>query len=277
VQLEVAENVWLWPQERLKRKLVEAGMLGEIVHARLTYPCGTYHGFNGVRMVVGADPVRILGYSGRTKMRATTDYGGKPMDSASWESAVVQFPGFTCLYEMPPKNRAWRRYWDIEGTHGYLVADDLYLYENGVEKHYAIEWVYSGEGDARVLQEVRVNTDPPVSWPNPYAGHGVSDMDDIAKAALLDSIYQAVAQSVEPIYGWQNALCDQEIAIALRESDLRGNVWLDLPLSGPTGVEGRIHQAFRERYGCDPVNDIDAQLAAEYDRDAVMWGVVGWL
>jgi predicted dehydrogenase len=199
------------------------------------------------------------------------------MTSAFWESATLEFPGFTCLYEMPPKNRAWRRQWDIEGTQGYLVGDDLFLYEEGKEQRYPIEWVYEGEGDRRSLREVRVNTDPPVAWPNPYAEYGVSDMGDIAKAALLESIYRAVAEDAEPIYGGRNARRDQEIAVALRESDLRGNVWMDLPLTEATEVERRLHDEFRRRYGCDPVEDIDAQLAAPYDRNAAMWKVVGWL
>jgi predicted dehydrogenase len=277
VKLEVAENVWLWPQERLKRRIVEAGLLGDIVHARLTYPSGTYHGMNGVRMIVGQEPTRVLGYSSRAKMTPTTDYGGSPMTSAFWESAILEFPGFACLYEMPPKNRAWRRQWDIEGTKGYLVGDDLFLYEQGREQRYPIEWVHDGEGDRRSLREVRVNTDPPAAWENPYAQYGVSDMDDIAKAALLESIHRAVAQDAEPIYGAPNARRDQEIAIALRESDLRGNVWIDLPLTEVTEVERRIHDEFRLRYGCDPVEDIDAQLGAQYDRSAVMWKVLGWL
>ena len=38
-----------------------------------------------------------------------------------------------------------------------------------------------------------------------------------------------------------------------------------------------LHRAFRERYGCDPVADIEAQVSACYDRRAVMWDEVGWL
>src|SRR5438876_5803470 len=37
VKWEIAENVWRWPHERLKRKIVEAGLIGEITHARLWY------------------------------------------------------------------------------------------------------------------------------------------------------------------------------------------------------------------------------------------------
>ena len=274
VKLEVAENVFLWPQELLKRKVIEAGLIGEIVHVRLTYPCGTYHGMNAVRMVTGRDPVRVLGYSRKVKIVGKLDYAGAPMPSGFWESAVVDFGDFTCLYELPPKNRAWRRHWDIEGTRGYLEADDLYLYEGDEEKQYAIQRDTDDDG---VLQRVYFDTDPQIVWENPYARYGISDMDDLAKAALLESLYRMVVEDAEPIYGAANARKDQEIAIALRESDLRGNVWMDLPLTEVTGLEERLHAAFRERYGCDPVDDIDGQLKARYDRSAIMWNEVGWL
>ena len=274
VKLEVAENVFLWPQELLKRKVVEAGLLGKIVHTRLTYPCGTYHGMNAIRMVTGRDPVRVLGYAGKVEIEGKLSCGGDPMPWAYWEGATLDFGDFKCLYELPPKNRAWRRHWDVEGTRGYLEADDLHLYEGDEEKRYAIERTEDGDG---VLQRLHVETDPVIEWQNPYARYGISDMDDIAKAALLESMYRMVVDDAAPVYGAENARKDQEIAVALRESDLRGNVWMDLPLTEVTGLEERIHAAFREKYGCDPVDDIDGQLKATYDRSAVMWNEVGWL
>lgn len=278
VKLEVAENVWLWPQERLKRKIVEAGLLGELTHARLTYPCGHYHGFNAIRMILGADPERVLGYGGEVATFPRTSYGGEPMDSVKWDGGVVEFPGgLRCLFEMPPKKLVWQRKWDIEGTRGYLSGDDLVLYEDGEEQRYPIEWV-TGERDGEsVLEAVRVNTDPPVVWENPYARYGISEMDNIAKAALLESIHRAAVEDVEPIYGAANARRDQEIAIALQASAWRGNQWVELPLTEETEVEKRLHEEFERRYGCDPLGDVDAQLRASYSRASVMWTICGWL
>jgi len=41
VKIEIAENVWVWPEEQLKRRIARAGLLGTITHGRLRYPCGT--------------------------------------------------------------------------------------------------------------------------------------------------------------------------------------------------------------------------------------------
>ncbi len=277
VKLEIAENVWLWPQERLKQEIVRAGLIGEPVHARLTYPCGSYHGFNGIRMILGEEPRRVQGYTAEAEMMPTTDYAGNPAHSSSWEAGIIEFPGLACLYEQPPKNRPWRRNWDIEGMGGVLTGDLLLRYEDGREQPYPFETVTTEVNGQPVLEAMRVTTDPPVEWRNPYVRYGISDMDDIAKAAILESMYCAAAQGADPVYGAENARRDQELWIALRESALHGGEWIELPLREVTSLEERLHDAFRRRYGCDPVTDIDAQLHAEYDRNAVMWKVAGWL
>lgn len=38
-----------------------------------------------------------------------------------------------------------------------------------------------------------------------------------------------------------------------------------------------MHAEYQRRYGCDPLGDLDKQLAAVYDRTPVMWTVAGWL
>ena len=63
VKLEVAENVWRWPHERLKRKIVDAGLIGEITHAHLWYTSGSYHGMNAIRTLVGSQAVRVVGHA----------------------------------------------------------------------------------------------------------------------------------------------------------------------------------------------------------------------
>ena len=40
VLLEVSENVWRWPRERLKRLVVEQGLLGQVTQVHLWYTSG---------------------------------------------------------------------------------------------------------------------------------------------------------------------------------------------------------------------------------------------
>ena len=120
VKYEIAENVWHWPHEQLKQKIVRAGILGKIRHARLWYASGSYHGINAIRMILGCEPIRALGYAGEVPTQPYTGYGDEAMRTRWWESGIIEFPGgITCLYEMPPPG-ARGSLWEIEGTEGHL-------------------------------------------------------------------------------------------------------------------------------------------------------------
>lgn len=307
VKLEVAENVWVWPRERLKQMIVQAGLIGDVTHCRLKYPCGAYHGFSAIRKLVGKEPERVLGYQGKVPVVNMLSYGGDPMSETMWDGGVIQFPGHVqCLFEMPPKRPVWRHAWDLEGTKGFIgavagVVDGAKGFRHGEalvlddpqtlqqltddfegsagqrERHFPIEWVYGERNGMKTLECVKVNTNPPVVWENPYARYGIHEDDSVAKATYLDSIYRAVIEDQPLVYGADNARRDEELWIALRESAWQGNQWLDLPLRKITRVEEAMHEEFRRRYGCDSITDVDAMLNARYDRTPVMWTVAGWL
>jgi hypothetical protein len=307
VKLEIAENVWTWPRERLKQMIVQQGLIGEVTHCRLKYPCGAYHGFSAIRKLVGAEPERVLGWDGKVPVVNMLSYGGEPMTDTMWDGGLIRFPGHVqCVFEMPPKRPVWRHAWDIEGTKGFIgavagttdgakghrhgealvlddpetlqqLSDDFEAGATERERHYPIEWVYEQLNGKEILQCVQVNTDPPVVWENPYRAYGISEDDAVAKATYLESIYRAVVEDRPLVYGAENARRDMELWIAIRESAWKGNVWVDLPLTEVTSVEEAMHAEFRRRYGCDPLGDVEKQLQVTYERTAVMWIVAGWL
>lgn len=312
VVFEIAENVWVWPRERLKQMIVAEGLIGEVTHCRLRYPCGAYHGFSAIRKLVGTEAEAVLGWDGRVPVVNMISYGGEPMRETMWDGGLIRFPGSRpeypvhCIFEMPPKRPVWRHSWEVEGTKGYLgavsalvdgakghregeglVLDDPQTlqqliddFETGAdrrERHYPIEWVYGERGGQRVLECVRVNTDPPVVWENPYARYGIADDDAVAKATYLESVYRAVVEGAPLVYGPENARRDMELWLAIRESAWRGNEWIELPLAGMTSVERAMLEEFERRYDCDPLGDIEKQLQVVYDRTPVMWTVAGWL
>ncbi|HGE69200.1 TPA: Gfo/Idh/MocA family oxidoreductase [Candidatus Poribacteria bacterium] len=275
VKHEIAENVWVWPHERLKRKIVEAGLLGKILHVRLWYTSGAYHGFNAVRMLLGSEAKRVLGYVGKVEVPTYTNYGGELDNTRFWESAIIEFENdVTCLFGKPlPGPRS--SLWEVEGTEGYLSGSELVLFKDNL--HFPFRDIYEEIDGKRVLDHVRIDTDPPIIWSNPFKKYGISDTDEVAKATILCSMHSAITENKDLIYGAKNALKDLELCVAVFESGINGNKWIELPIQYETEVEKRIHKEFIRKYGYDPIKDADKLKNTIFTRASVIWKVAGWL
>lgn len=278
---ETAEQVWLWPVERMKRMVIDAGLLGELTHARLRYLTGQYHGFSGVRALLGADATEVLGYCGEVKTEPYVAYGGEPESTVQWDHGLVKFArGVVCLFEKPPRifpsaRHAFPVGWDVEGTRGHVSGNRVTLYRDGrtaeITEHYR-----EADGE-RVLDSMRVELDPPLVWENPFIRYGIGDPDDVAKASILVGLHGAITEGSAPPYGARNGLRDWEICLAVRESARLGNRWVSLPLDGPTELEQRIEAEFVRRYGHDPIEETEKLLDAPFSRSATLWPVAHWL
>ena len=256
-KLEVAENVWRWPHERLKRKIVDAGLIGEITHAHLWYTSGSYHGMNAIRTLVGSQPVRVIGHA-------------KEIGDRSWEVGIVEFEnGVSLVYELPTQRRG--NYWEVDGTKGAIVGNELLCYRETGTETYPIQTVTTEVAGVSVIDHARVDTDPPVIWENPLKSFGLTDADDVARGTELHSIYRAIVEGVEPEYGALNGRTDQEILIAIRESARKSGQPIDLPLTETTGHEESLHREYLERYGVNPFDPIEKQKSILFPQRGVVW------
>ena len=128
---------------------------------------------------------------------------------------------------------------------------------------------------AQVFDHLRVDTDPPVVFENPYKHLHAEDRDEVARMQLLLGLHRAIAEDAEPEYGAQNARADLEILYALRESARRGSIWMDLPLAETTELEKEVEADFRSLYGCGP-DDYETLSEVAYARGGVRYRVAGW-
>ncbi|MBN2308856.1 MAG: Gfo/Idh/MocA family oxidoreductase, partial [Candidatus Hydrogenedentes bacterium] len=128
IKFEVTEQVFLWAREQLKKKIIDAGLIGKITHARLCYTHkAEYHGLNAVRMLLGSQAKRVLGYTGKVELPPFKSYEGDWVTSEVWDAAFIEFDdGVVCLFEGPPRGRTSPR-WDLEGTLGQIAGNDLYI------------------------------------------------------------------------------------------------------------------------------------------------------
>ena len=278
---EVAEQVWLWPQERLKKQIIESGLIGNLTHARLWYLTGQYHGFCAIRALLGAQAVRVLGYCGEVETEPYKAYGGESESTIKWENAVVEFANdVVCLFEKPPRifpsaHHGFPTGWQIEGTEGHIDRNQLTLYREGGSYELTEQYIEI-EGE-RLLDFVKVNTDPPVIWENPFKSYRIGSPDDVAKAGIFASFHEAITQGHSPQYGVENGMRDLEICLAVRESARLGNRWVKLPLDGPTELEEQIEAEFVRRYGHDPIEETEALLDTPFGRSATLWPFAHWL
>jgi predicted dehydrogenase len=279
VKLEVCEQVWLWAKERLKRKIIDTGLIGEITHARLRYTNkADYHGINAIRMLIRSPARRVLGYTQVVKVppfKERHPMMGDVRREDRFDHAVIEFEnGIVCLFYSPPRTRLSPQ-WDIEGTEGQIIGDSLYIGSRSDFKHYPFVEEYTTVEGERVLDHIRVDTDPPVVFENPYKRYRAADVDEVARMELLLGMHRAITEDAEPAYGAENACCDIEVLFALRESARRGNKWVELPLTEETELERQIEAEFRRVYGHDP-REVEALVNTPFLIGGVRYTVANW-
>jgi predicted dehydrogenase len=276
IKYEVCEQVYMWADEQLKRKIIAEGLIGEVQHARLYYTNkADYHGINGARMLIPGRPVRVQGAHGSVKIPTFHHWAGYTMSEDTWDRAVIEFDSGVCLlFDSPPRARMNRR-WDVEGSAGQLFGESLFIGGQGDFQEYPFITEYADVRGEKVLDHVRVDTDPPVVFENPYRQYRADSGDEVARMDLLIGMHRAITEDVEPIYGPQNAKLDLEILYAMRESARLGGGWVDLPLTAPTELERRTEQAFVEDYGHD-WRDAEGLVDVPFPQGGVRYTVGNW-
>lgn len=261
IKLEVAENVWCWPDERLKRQIIEAGLIGEVTQVHLWYYSGSYHGVSAARTLIGREPVRVRGYARDTPVPPHRDRAGRFHASGPYEHGLIEFEGGAiCVYQFP-LHPHYRNHWNVIGTKGAIVGRDLIIMRDGERQVFPIRQEIDNSSDPPALVRVYVETDPPVVWENPYRADPVGvGADDIGRADILARMLRSILEDTDPQYGATLARNDQEVLIALRESARRDGDWVNLPLTEPSEGERQMREDYARRHGHDLLDDIEAVL-----------------
>jgi len=231
VLLEVSENVPRWLHEKVKQRIVSAGLLGEAKEFYLSYTSGSYHGVAAIRSIL--------------KTEAESVVGEFPPKGSVLERADVQLlNGVKGVYEF---NRAKGNYWEVIGTKGALRGNVLHLFDS--------DWKL----EIRIVQEgskicgAKIGTAPEIYVENHLKEYPLESIDEIAIADAWLSLYNAIEHSEPLNYGAENARKDMELIIAVRESALQGGLKIQLPLRETTNYEKIMHEEFTKVYGVDPL------------------------
>ena len=190
VFLEVSENVRRWPHERVKRKIVERGLIGEVRAFYLSYTSGSYHGVSAVRAILGTEARGVTGeFPDREEIR---------------ERGMIEWSGGirgTYEYNMKRKN-----YWEIIGTEGAIRGRELHLYEGDRKLDLVTETI--GEAPQKTVRRAYVGTESEVSWESHLQAYALAEADSVAIADAWCSLYDAIVHGKALDYGGEKrSLC----------------------------------------------------------------------
>lgn len=259
VLLEVSENARRWPHERLKRKIVESGLIGDVSEFYLSYTSGSYHGVSAIRAILGTEAKSVIG-------EFPKEEGIRERGMIEWSNDIKG------KYEY---NRARGNYWEIIGTRGALRGNELHIYTGDRKLSIITESV--GEGSEKTIKRAYVQTEPELAWESYLQTYALPGADNVAVADAWCSLYDGVVHGKQLDYAGENARKDIEMLVAIRESASKGGDRVALPLTEVTGHEKLIHSEFKKVYGVDMLELSLQHLKQKYTlpsglRDVMYFG-----
>jgi predicted dehydrogenase len=288
VKLEVAENYYRAPLERLIALVIDAGLIGEVSRVYRIFHEGGYHGMSSIRLQARGKPVSVMGVSHRTPVVAHVDRMLRHHDEERWSMGIIDFDNgvmavqiYSNVVHARSLGRGQLGLTQIDGAAGAIVSasswrgsrpsfdEEVHLVPTETLQSGARSTPARPERETHTTNGVEVldalylpGTD--VRWENPYNRYPLTERH-VAVADELTSIARAVRDNVEPEYGaWQGRL-DQEMNIAMLESGRHDRQTIRLPLTTPTAYEESIHAAYRDTYGCD-ADDVEQLVDVFFPR-----------
>jgi predicted dehydrogenase len=227
VPVEVAEQYYRRPMERVKAEIIRAGHFGSVSLAYNDFLGHAYHGISMIRSYIGFDvrPTRIVAVERTYPVQShPSSASGRDVDSEQWEHAVISFAnGATGVFDWTSIGYGsairWQRSTRFLATRGMALGDELTLLSPDDKRatRVRIERRIHNIGGMEVLAEIVAHTDPPIHWTNPFARYYLDD-EMIAEASCLMSLVDAIRIGKPPEYGPEKARTDQAIYVAMKQS-----------------------------------------------------------
>jgi predicted dehydrogenase len=241
LKLEVAEQYYRRPIERIKRALISAGIFGRVLTAYNDCMGHGYHGVSLLRSYIGFDAtVRSVTGAIAKHMVAPhyswidQSYGPREEE---WQHAILHFDdgrlGFfnwsSIAYD---SSLRWLRTTTFFAEKGMAVGDRLTLLtpDGKDPQPIEIERRFHNVGGMETLAALIAHTTPEIAWLNPFQGYYMDD-EMIAVADCLMSLVRAIRENCLPEYGAEQARLDQEVTLALGMSAQYHGEPVKLPLS----------------------------------------------
>ena len=276
VYYEVAENYYRTPSERAMKKIIEKGIIGDVlrtyaidpasVNAQLGSPFSSHspiirlfdmgsHRMSEIRTFAGSEAKEI---SGRTRRQTSKLYD-------DWGHAIVEFEnGVLGMCEVAYGVAGKSNYREVVGTKGTLfnacrwawggeIQLSLETKERGRSKDVPVQKVTRKLNGVQAIQSIVAKTEPEIVYENPFAGcaFGGNNYEFLVGVAdEIMSIANAAIHDIPPEYGI-NGRKDIEMCVAMYESNLK-RAPIKLPIESLTTFEKKVHEAYKKTFGRNP-------------------------
>ncbi|MBI1922692.1 Gfo/Idh/MocA family oxidoreductase [Candidatus Poribacteria bacterium] len=226
-KIEVNENYYRVPSERIKRELILAGVFGKINVAYNEFRGHGYHGIGLIRSYVGFDNelVRVVGFRKNYKVQEHVWRKGQATrDAEDWQHGVIEFAdgavgvfNFSGLsYGSPLRGFNGTKFYAERGMsfreEAIILNDDA-----DAQRKITITRKTTTVDGYETVAALVADTTPEVVWENPLRNYPLSD-GEISVASELMSIANAVRNNTEPEYGDYNGRKDREIDVGMMRS-----------------------------------------------------------
>jgi predicted dehydrogenase len=239
-KVEVAEQYYRRPLERLKRTLIDADVFGKVLVAYNDFMGHGYHGMSLIRSYVGFDEP-VISVSG-TSARFSVDpyYSWIAQSSGTrdeeWQHAVLHFANgalgfFNWSSSAYDSALRWQRSTRFFAERGMACGDRLTILTSDGKNPQPIEIkrFFHNIGGMETLTELVAHAHHEIVWRNPFQAHYMDD-EMIAVADCLMSLVNAIRGDKLPEYGPVQARLDQEVTLAMYESARKMGTIVRLPL-----------------------------------------------
>lgn len=247
LKIEVAEQYYRRPIERLKQKLIEANVFGRILVAYNDFMGHGYHGMSLIRSYIGFD-IPVVSVNGML-----TDFAVAPHYSwisqrydprnEDWEHACLHFAngalGFYSWSSISYDSALrWQRSTRFFAKGGMAQDDRLTILSSDGKDPQPIEIkrFFHNVGGMETLSELVALTSPEIVWRNPFRAYYMDD-EMIAVADCLMSLVYAIREDKSPEYGPRQARLDQEATLAMYASARNSGANVSLPLQRESSGE----------------------------------------
>ena len=237
-KIEVNENYYRVPTERIKGEMIHAGIFGKIHIAYNDFRGHGYHGIGLIRSYVGFDnePVRVTGFRKNYQVQEHTWRRGQPTrDSEDWQHVIIEFSdgaigvfNFSSLsYGSPLRSFNGTKFY---AERGMCFRDEAVILNQTADEQQPITITRKTNSidGFDTLAALVADTDPEVVWENSLQNYPLSD-GEISVASELMSIANAVRNEADPEYGALNGWKDRQIDVAMARSWSNNGEPVDFP------------------------------------------------